>query len=205
MEYFKDKIFPEVFKSFLNFLSGFLLLYIGSVLKKSSEKNSESLFSFNLSPAFSFILYAVYFSLFLFFIWKGVKGIKAILFSHIDHLQNEYIPPNIDLSKYDDPFKYYQYSYNRKYDSFVFRVKEMKVSEFNFIPDVLLKISDPKCADEDCVTDLIIKRSYFGFYRYSCPTCKKKYISKYNQSTFKDNLKKVIFAEHEKQEDKLPF
>ncbi|MGE6556744.1 hypothetical protein [Exiguobacterium artemiae] len=208
MEYFKDKIFPEVFKSSLNFLSGFLLLYIGSVLKNSSKKNDGLLFSFSLSPFFTAVLYAVYFSLFLFFLWKGIKGIRAIFCSYIDDLQHEYIPPKIDLNQFNDPSQYTKFHYNRTYESFSFRVQEMSVvmgGFEDFFPDILLGISDPKCFDKECVTDLFMTQSYFGFYKYRCPTCYKKYKSKYDKATLKANLKKVIFAEHERKEDKLPF
>lgn len=205
MEYLKDKIFPEVFKTLLNFLSGFLLLYFGSVLKKSSENNSSSLFSFDFSPALSIVLYAIYFSLLLYFVWKGIKSIRAMFFSYIDHLQDEYVPPKFDLTGFDDPFQYFDYRHNRAYESFIFRLHYIQLNDLDFIPDPLLDISNPKCSDENCVTDLIMKRSYFGFYKYTCPACKKKYSSKYNQSTLKSNLKMVIFAEHERKEDELPF
>jgi len=207
MEYFKEKLFPDLFKFFLNVLSGIVLLYAGLVLKKTFEKNDSSLFSLNLSPALSVLLYIVYFSILLFFIWKCIKGIRAIFFSYIDHFQNEYVPPNIDLSRLDDASRYNEYHYLRPYESFRFRIKEASMSGVlqNIFPEILLGISDPKCFDTDCVTDLIVKRSYFGFYKYSCPNCKKKYTNKYDQSTLKANLKKVILAEHERKEDELPF
>ncbi len=206
MENFKEKIFPELFKFFLNVLSGILLLYAGLVLKKSFEKNDSSLFSLNLSPALSVLLYAVYLSLLLYFSWKIIKGIKSIIFSYVDHLQEEYSAPVMDLDQFETesyiPYKYFD---NREYDSFVFRVNCARISEYVWEPDVLLGISEPKCVDKKCVTDLVVKRSYFGFYRYTCPACKKKYSSKYNASTLKSNFKKVIYAEHERKSDELPF
>lgn len=206
MENFKEKIFPELFKFFLNVVSGVLLLYAGLVLKKSFEKNDSSLFSFNLSPAVSVLLYAVYLTLFLYFVWKIIKGIRSLVFSYIDHLQEEYSVPVIDLEDFwTETYIPYKFFNNREYDSFIFRVHYARISEYAWQPNVLLGLSEPKCADEKCVTDLVIKRSYLGLYRYTCPACKKKYSSKYNASTLKSNFKKVIFAEHERKEDELPF
>lgn len=206
MENFKEKIFPELFKFFLNVVSGVLLLYAGLVLKKSFEKNDSSLFSLNLSPAISVLLYAVYLSLFLYFSWKIIKGIRSIVFSYVDHLQDQYFAPTVDLDSFwTETYMPYKYFENREYDSFIFRVSYARISEHDWVPPVLLAMSEPKCVDKKCVTDLVVKRSYFGFYKYTCPACKKKYSSKYNASTLKSNFTKVIFAEHERKEDELPF
>lgn len=206
MGYFKEKIFPELFKFFLNILSGILLLYAGLVLKKSFEKSDSSLFSLNLSPVVSVLLYAVYISLLLYFAWKIIKGIRSIIFSYIDHLQDEYSAPIIDLDLFEtESYSPYRYFDNRNYDSFIFRIHCAQISQFDSVPHILLGMSEPKCSDEKCTTELVIRRSHFGFYRYTCPACKKKYSSKYNASTLKSNFKKVIFAEHERKADELPF
>lgn len=203
MEYFKEKLFPEVFKFFLNILSGIILLYVTLFLKKSFEKSDGVLFSLNLSPTLSVLLYAVYVSIFLYFVWKLIKGVRSLLFSYIDHQQEEYVAPmfNPQIVTKEYPL----YDHNREYDSFIFRVKYAITSDLSFIPDALVSISEPKCADKSCATNLNVKRSYFGFYKYTCPSCKKKYSSKYNASSFKANLKSVIFSENEKQMDELPF
>ncbi|MGF0348258.1 hypothetical protein ACQR3P_31965 [Rhodococcus sp. IEGM1300] len=207
MEYFKDKLFPEFFKFILNLLSGILLLYAGLALKNSFEKSDGILFSFNFSPAVSILVYAVYFSLFLYFVWRFVNGIRLMIFSYVDHLQDEYVsPPDIDLDEFEtESFRPFKYFSNRKYDSFIFRLRYAHVGDFYWMPDALLVISEPKCSEEKCATDLVIKRSYFGFYKYTCPACKKKYLSMYDASTLKSNLKKVIFAEKERESDELPF
>lgn len=207
MEYFKEKLFPEFFKFLLNVLSGILLLYAGLVLKKSFEKNDGVLFSFNLSPGVSILVYVVYLSLFLYFAWKVIKGIRLMIFSYIDHLQNEYVaPPVLDLDQFEiESFRPYKYFRNRKYDSFIFRLHFACVSDWDWIPDALLGMSEPKCSDEECATDLVVKRSGFGLYKYSCPACKKKYLSRFDADTLKSNFKKVISAEHERKSDELPF
>lgn len=207
MAYIKDQLLPDVFKVFLNVVSSLLVVWGTTLLKKSSEGKGGSLFPFSVSPFFYTALYIVYFFLFVYFSWKIIKGISRVFFSYIDHLQEEYLAPNIDLSQLDDFSRYSDYHYIRDYESFNFRIKEASMSGAfeDIFPEVLLGISDPKCLDNDCVTDLVAKRSYFGFYKYTCPNCKKKYKTKYSQSTLKANLKKVIFAEHERKEDKLPF
>ena len=195
MEYFKDKLFPEIFKSFLGIVS----LWIGSSFKTSLNKNDTTFFSFDFSPFVNVILYLLYLAFFLYFGWKAIQFIRALIFWYVDSLQENYSSPNARVSMHamDD------YYMNRKFDSFVFRIHWGDLNEFT--PTYLLGISDPKCSEKGCATKLSTKRSYLGFYKYRCPACKKKYVHKYSSSTLKSDLKNVLLAEVEKESDKLPF
>jgi len=199
MEYFKEKLFPELFKVFLSIFSSLFLLWAGSFLKKSSEGKGDSLFSFSLSPFLNSVLYVIYFFLFVYFGWKIIKGFIAISFSYIDHLQQDYIaPPSRNLKIRVD--QYYTY---RNHGSFVFRVKYGNISQY--APDFLMGISNPKCPREGCGTDLSVRRSYLGFYKYHCPACSSKYRSNYSQETLKAEMKSIVLSENEKFEDNPPY
>lgn len=195
MEYFKDKLFPEIFK----FILGILAFWIGLVLKKSFEENGSTLFSFSFSPFFDFVLYAVYFLFFSYFSWKSIQAIRMIIISHIDHSQEAYIPPitpskNITMEKF---------SCDHKGDFFLFRLRYGHLNRFT--PDYLLGISNVRCPNDGCGTELSVNRSYLGYYKYRCPSCKKKYSSKYSQSTLKSHLKKDLDRENEKYQDNLSY
>jgi len=195
MEYFKDKLFPEIFKSFLGIVS----LWIGSSFKKSLNKKDTTFFSFDFSPFVNVALYLLYLVFFLYFGWKAIQFLRAFIFWYVDNLQESYSPPNTQLNSYAmDDFYAIQ-----KHESFVFRVHWGDLNEYT--PTYLLDVSDPKCSEKDCYTKLSVKRSYWGFYKYRCPACKKKYLHKYNSSTLKSDLKNIIIAKSERELDTLPF
>lgn len=193
MEYFKDKLFPEIFKSFLAIFT----LWVGSSFKKSLEKSDTTFFSFDFSPFVNISLYLLYLVFFFYFGWKAIQILRTFLVSHIEKMQEDYSSPTARMHMLEMD-NYYVY---RKYNSFIFRVEWGDLNAFT--PDYLLGISEPKCAIKDCHTDLSFKHSYLGFYKYRCPACKKKYVNKYRPSTLKANLKSVIGAEFEKESDKL--
>lgn len=195
MEYFKDKLFPEVFK----FILGILAFWIGLVLKKSFEEKGSTLFSFTFSPFFDFVLYAIYFSFFFYFAWKSIQAIRMIIIYHIDRSQEKYVPPVTPPSMVIME----NHSCDHKGDFFLFRLRYGHLNAF--AEDYLLSISNARCPHEECGTELSVNRSYLGYYKYRCPSCKKKYSSKYSQSTLKSHLKKVLDRESEKHQDNLSY
>lgn len=199
MKYFKEQFLPDVSKALLAVLSGLLVFLGTSLIKKSSETKGDFLYSFGLSPFLNIALYIVYVFLFVYFTWKIIQRFRAVCVSYIDYLQDDYIEPHPAPTRvmYDD------YALYQNYEAFMFRVRYGNLNRFT--PDFLISISNPRCPDNECGTDLSVRRSYLGFYKYRCPGCSKKYLSKYSQNTLKAGLKSIVLRKNEKLADESAY
>ena len=65
---------------------------------------------------------------------------------------------------------------------------------FNLETQEIFGISGPYCSDKECQTELNIRKTYWGRYKYKCPGCLTEWKKKESGSTMKNNVEKISKA-----------
>lgn len=186
--YFFDKIFPE----FVRFFFAGLLLIFSLYLGKNATSNNKTVspFSFEINKDLALLIYII---VLLYAIKLIFTSFKNLLVRYNDSKQIEYHEKYMANSELYHVEKVVTVmSKDNKFYYRVGRVENPVYLDEDFLPDrPLSSISNPKCTKDDCMTELISFRTYFGKYSYECPSCHNKVKSRYSTDTLKEHMRLI--------------
>lgn len=204
--YFFDKIFPEFVRFFF---AGLLLIFSLSLGKNATSKTKTvSPFSFEINKDLALLIYII---VLLYAIKLVFTSFKNLLVRYNDSKQIKYHQEYMANSEL-----YYVENVATvlsKDNKFYYRIGRVESPAYldDDLPNrALSSISNPKCTKDDCMTEFISFRTYFGKYSYECPSCHNKIKSLYSTDTLKEHMrlieKKEILLfniQKEKEEEEL--
>lgn len=200
ISYFMDKILPEFVKTIL---AALLLVFATWLGKPSTSKTPKDLpFSFGINKDLALL---IYFLVLLYALKLLYTSLKNLMISIYDSKQLTY-------TFYDlDDLDFYQTitSSITTDGSFLYQVRKGRGASYNATNSIgLIDISNPKCAKDNCLTELVCTKTSFGRYKYRCPFCNNKTKGDYDIDTCKEQVRlierKEILLENiekKKQED----
>lgn len=202
--YFMDKVLPE----FIRFFFSALLLMVAAWIAKSptSKEPSSIPFSFGINQNLAILIYII---VFLYTAKYTFISIRKLIIAKNDAKQSDY-NPQFDIEAFDEHAELIQLSRTETVETFNYRVRYYSYTILGSEQEFVTDISNPKCGNKNCLTELIEHKTFFGSYSFFCPACKKKYKSKYSTSTLKRHTFLVLSSQYTLQNerslnDHLPF
>lgn len=203
--YFLEKIFPE----FIRFFFGALLLLVGTWLAKTTtgKDQSDIPLSFGINQnivALIYILISIYAAKYIF------SSVRNLIIAQRDSIQLNYSPSN-EFPLYDEHQELYKLSRFENDGEFNYRVSYYSsTSVFETEIETLDDVSNPRCMNSECLTELIERKTKLNAYRFYCPSCGIEYKSKYSSDTLRMHFYLVLESRyHLKSErmidERLPF
>jgi len=183
VSYFMDKIFPEFVKSFLGAL---LLVFATWLGKGSTSKTPQDLpFSFGINKDLALL---IYFIVLLYALKLLYTSIKNLIINIYDSRQLFF-----NLDDLDDPDFYRTLVTSISTDGlFFYQIIKGKSPSYNAINSTgLIEISNPKCAKDNCLTEVVHTKTSFGRYKYRCPSCNNRVKSDYGVVTLIEQVRLI--------------
>lgn len=183
----KEKIGFEIIRQVINYIAPTLFLVISGYFTANFFQDEKSTSFLGLNEDFLFIVCTFTFLYLLVFLARRLHKLLILI---NDERQTE-----LNHEDFFDTYDFQVFEEDiTKIDVFHYLVYKGRypINPQHKFSEGIIDISNPKCSDEKCLSELIPKKTFLNTYTYYCPSCDSTQKSKFSPETLKKHTLFVL-------------